>query len=85
MSDEYNKELPPVSRTLFRRYPSIAHMRDPLCAEWNQELDKKLSSHELAELIDFSPLNHIFQNFLEVVGLPVSVIDFNARVLASSK
>ena len=85
MSDEYNKEIPPVSRTLFRRYPSIAHMRDPLCAEWNRELDKKLSSHELAELIDFSPLNLIFQNFLEVVGLPVSIIDFNARVLASSK
>ena len=85
MSDDHKKKTPHLSQTLFRRFPSTEHMRDPLAAEWNLELDKQLCSHELAELIDFSPLNLILQNFLEVVGLPVSIIDFNARVLASSK
>lgn len=85
MSDAYKKKAPLASQILFRRCPSIARMRDPLDTDWNRELDKQLSAHELAGLIDFSPLNLIFQNFLEVVGLPVSIIDFNARVLASSK
>ena len=85
MQDDHKKKIPQVAQTLFKRDPSMAHMSNPLYAEWNRELDKQLSVHELAELIDFSPLNLIFRNFLEVVGLPVSVIDFNARVLASSK
>ena len=85
MQDEHKKQPPHVVPTLFKRYPSIAHMRDPLDAEWNRKLDGHLSAHELTELIDFSPLNLIFHNFLEVVGLPVCIIDFNARVLASSK
>ena len=85
MQDEHKKQTPHVVPTLFKRNPSLAHMRDPLDAEWNRKLDEHLSAHELTELIDFSPLNLIFHNFLEVVGLPVSIIDFNARVLASSK
>ena len=85
MSDDHKKNQPRGIPTIFRHYPSTTHMGDPLSAEWNQELNKQLSAHELTELIDFSPLNLIFQNFLEVVGLPVSVIDFNARVLASSR
>ena len=85
MSDDRKKKQPRVIPTLFRHSPSTTYMGDPMNAEWNQELNKQLSAHELTGLIDFSPLNLIFQNFLEVVGLPVSVIDFNARVLASSK
>ncbi|MBF0309423.1 MAG: response regulator [Magnetococcales bacterium] len=30
-------------------------------------------------------MNEVFQNFLEVVGLPVAIIDLKARVLASSR
>lgn len=70
---------------LFRRSPKIEQMRDPLASEWNLDLVERLSVHELNELIDFSPMNVIFQNYLEVVGLPVAIIDFDARVLASSK
>ena len=85
MNSGHDKKAPYTSPTLFKRYPSIAHMSDPLGAPWNLELDNTLSSRELTDLIDFSPLNLIFHNFLEVVGLPVSIIDFNGRVLASSK
>ena len=85
MQDEHKKLIPHVAPKLFKRYPSMTHMRDPLNAEWNRKLDEQLSAHELTELIDFSPLNLIFHNFLEVIGLPVSIIDSNARVLASSK
>lgn len=85
MQDDLKKSTPTVTQTLFKRFPCIARMRDPQDAEWKRELDKQCSAHELLELIDFSPLTRIFHNFLEVVGLPVSIIDFNARVLASSK
>ena len=85
MQDEHKKLIPHVAPKLFKRYPSMTHMRDPLNAGWNRKLDVQLSAHELTELIDFSPLNLIFHNFLEVIGLPVSIIDSNARVLASSK
>ncbi|MBI4986200.1 MAG: PAS domain S-box protein [Rhodocyclales bacterium] len=40
---------------------------------------------DVARLIDFSLLNDIFDNFLEVTGLPIAVIDLDGRVLASSK
>lgn len=85
MQDDDKKKNPHVAQALFKRYPSITHMRDPLDAEWKHELDKHPTANELLELIDFSPLSRTFQNFLEVVGLPVSIIDFNGRVLASSK
>ena len=32
MQDEHKKQPPHVVPTLFKRYPSIAHMRDPLDA-----------------------------------------------------
>lgn len=85
MQDEHKKQTPQAAPIQLKQDPSITHMHNPLYADWNRTLDKQLSAHELTELIDFSPLNHILQNFFEVVGLPVSIIDFNARVLASSK
>ena len=88
-----------ASPILFVRSPQVGQMRDPLHAHWNLALDEQHANTsidpdkfplsgdaiDLAELIDFSQMNGIFQNFLEVVGLPVAIIDFNARVLASSK
>ena len=85
MPKDHKDSTPHIAQALFKRSPSIARMRDPQDAEWKLELDKHSAAHELLELIDFSPLTRIFHNFLEVVGLPVSIIDFNGRVLASSK
>lgn len=78
-----NKDIPsrPI---LFHRQPKIQQMRDPLSSDWNLALDKDLDPSELASLIDFSKMNGFFRNFLNVVGLPVAIIDLNARVLASS-
>jgi PAS domain S-box-containing protein len=76
---------------LFVRAPSVGQMSDPLKADWNQALETAAKDKpaqpdniDLAELIDFSQMNAIFQNFLEVVGLPQAIIDFEGRVLASS-
>ena len=76
---------------LFVRAPSVGQMRDPLNANWNQALESAARNKSaptdnlnLAELIDFSQMNAIFQNFLEVVGLPQAIIDLEGRVLASS-
>ena len=89
-----NKTKPetPTNPLLFVRAPSVGKMRDPLNADWNQALEAsaknkfvKADNIDLAELIDFSQMNGIFQNFLEVVGLPQAIIDFEGRVLASSK
>ena len=85
MSTEAEKADIPSSRILFQRSPLIAQMCDPLHSDWNRSLTESLSAHELAGLIDFSVMNTVFQNFLEVVGLPVAIIDFDGRVLASSK
>jgi PAS domain S-box-containing protein len=65
-------------------------MRDPLNSNWNQALGTESlknsapSGIDLAKLINFSQMNTIFQNFLEVVGLPQAIIDLEGRVLASS-
>ena len=76
---------------LFVRAPSVGQMSDPLKADWNQALDaaakdkpRPTDNIDLSALIDFSQMNAIFQNFLEVVGLPQAIIDFEGRVLASS-
>ncbi len=66
-------------------------MRNPLTASWNIELAARKAAEEtedkldLASLIDFSQINETFANYLEVVGLPVAIIDLNGKVLASSK
>ena len=76
---------------LFARSPKLLQMRDPLDAPWNQALadeavDKDADGMlDLAHLIDFSQLNQTFANFLDVVGLPVAILDLKGRVLASSK
>jgi signal transduction histidine kinase len=76
---------------LFVRTPNLTQMRNPLNASWNMEIaasnategpDDKL---DLAALIDFSQINETFANYLEVVGLPVAIIDLKGKVLASSK
>lgn len=82
-TDPIDSPKPAITNSpLFVSPPQIPRMSDPLVSDWNAALPK--DDTELAQLIDFSQLNQIFNDFLEVVGLPVAVIDLNGRVLASS-
>jgi PAS domain S-box-containing protein len=77
----------PSNPTIFVRSPKLAQMRDPLAASWNLALAAEEGEAELdlASLIEFSQMNETFANYLEVVGLPVCIIDLKGKVLASSK
>lgn len=74
---------------LFQSAPQIEQMRDPLKTLWNDELiqqSENPSEHEqFLQLIDFSQMNTLFDNFLTGIGLPVAIIDLTGTVLASSK
>ncbi len=71
------------------RASHLDKMRDPMQADWNQGGESGTratqADEELAALIDFGQMDAIFANFLDVTGLPVAIIDLNAKVLASSK
>ncbi|MFZ4857214.1 MAG: PocR ligand-binding domain-containing protein [Desulfuromonadaceae bacterium] len=73
---------------LFVRAPYLQQMRSPLHALWNQDLAvkerKTVPEINLAQLVDFSQLNEVFSSYLEVIGLPVSILDHDGHVLASS-
>lgn len=73
---------------LFVRNPQLDQMRDPLQTQWNNQLIPKETAADskinLAQLVDFSQLNEVFASYLEVIGLPVAIIDFNGHVLVSS-
>lgn len=76
---------------LFVRTPNLRQMRNPLTASWNFDIapsgesEGNKSKLNLAALIDFSQINEVFANYLDIVGLPVAIIDLNGKVLASSK
>lgn len=84
MSDDTHKEVQPSSISLFQHLPRISKMIDPLNSDWNRTLEKDVSANELADLIDFSQMNELMQNFLEIIGIPVAIIDLQGKVLASS-
>jgi PAS domain S-box-containing protein len=78
----------------FLQPPQVQQMREPMDADWNVTLrtceagccqTDQAIVRDLTNLIDFSLMNEIFANFLEVVGLPAAIIDLNGHVLASSK
>jgi ligand-binding sensor protein len=73
---------------LFVRTPQLEQMRNPLHTLWNKKLKPTaINAHSeinLAYLIDFGQMNDVFSSYLEVIGLPVAIIDFNGHVLASS-
>ncbi len=73
----------PQTQELFVRPPATAEMRDPLRADWNLALAELAA--DPAATIDFGLMSGIFENFLDVVGLPVAIIDLNGHVLASSR
>ncbi|MBI5162830.1 MAG: PocR ligand-binding domain-containing protein [Magnetospirillum sp.] len=93
MSNERDK---PAGEDLFVRPSTVAAMCDPpLNVDWSAALggqggDRPPSAGESAQVdlaasIDFSLMNGIFENFLEVVGLPIAIIDLKGLVLASSR
>ncbi|MGR9087108.1 MAG: PocR ligand-binding domain-containing protein [Gammaproteobacteria bacterium] len=63
-------------------------MHNPLFTAWNQALAsstaKTDSAIDLAQLVDFSQMNEVFASYLEVIGLPVAIVDLRGVVLASS-
>lgn len=68
---------------LFVSPPHISGMKDPVKSDWNAALPK--DDTDIANIIDFSQLNQVFDDFLDVVGLPVALIDLSGHVLASSR
>lgn len=83
MTDSKHRNDKPL---LFVRTPQPEQVSDPLHASWNKTLlPQENTEIDLAQLIDFSQLNEVFESYLEVIGLPVAIIDFNGHVLASSK
>jgi len=68
-----------------RKQPADAMRHNPLTADWNVALGGRAESVDIERLIDFSQLNEIFENVLDVIGLPVAVIDLGGHVLASSR
>ncbi len=88
-----------TERGLFVRPTDVETMQDaPFQAAWNRSLGtpnaerpfvpnsaQAGASIDLTSLVDFGLLNDIFENFLEVTGLPIAVLDLDGRVLASSK
>ena len=89
-SRQHNKPI------LFVRSPKLLQMRDPLETAWNRALipshaddpdarSRAADDIDLRQLVDFSQMNEVFANYLEVVGLPVAIIDFQGHVLASSR
>ena len=68
---------------LFVNPPNIPGMIDPLTSDWNEALP--IDDTELTRLIDFSQLNQVFNDFLDLVGLAVALLDLNGHVLASSR
>lgn len=67
---------------------SIIQMFDPLSADWNQfpshshALSKETAFFNDADL---QSLNAIFNNFLQVMGVTIALIDLQGKVIASSK
>ena len=68
----------------FSRSSDIATMR-PLGASPASQPDDGGAATPAAPQIDFTVLNEVFANFLEVTGLPIAVIDRAGQVLASSR
>lgn len=82
---EDKPEVSPSGKTLFVHPPQVGQMRDPMTADWNNSLGAPGPEDDPAALIDFAPMKAIFDNFLDVVGLPICIIDPQGRVLASSR
>lgn len=69
------------------RESQLIQMLDPLSTDWNQALpapDNTVIS-KLVAALDFSRLNTLFENFLQVMNVPIALVDMQGKVLASSR
>jgi len=69
-----------------QREANLIQMLDPMPADWNQTLSapETTATNKLVAAIDFGRLNDVFENFLQVMHIPIALIDLQGRVLASS-
>ncbi|MCH8538773.1 MAG: diguanylate cyclase [Alkalimonas sp.] len=69
------------------REANLIQMLDPLPSDWNEALPSphNPAAEELVAAADFSQLNSLFENFLQVMGIPIALIDLQGKVLASSR
>ena len=69
------------------REANLIQMLDPLSSDWNKALPApdQSATPELVAAADFSQLNTLFENFLEVMGIPIALLDLQGKVLASSR
>lgn len=70
-----------------QREANLIQMLDPIAASWNQALPEPddTVSRRLIAALDFSRLNSLFENFLQVLNVPIALIDLQGKVLASSR
>ncbi|MDP4534630.1 PocR ligand-binding domain-containing protein [Alkalimonas collagenimarina] len=69
------------------READLIQMLDPLASDWNLALHSpnNPATHELVAAASFSQLSTLFDNFLDVMGIPIALIDLQGKVLASSR
>ncbi len=85
MHDQFEKKKPVFAPIFFNGSSDIDHLRNLLLTERNRSLTENLSSNELVESINFSQINGIFENLAKIIGLPMAIIDFSGKVIASSE
>lgn len=70
-----------------QRDANLIQMFDPIATDWNKALpapDSTVTS-KLVAVMDYSRLNTLFENFLQVMDIPIALLDLNGKVLASSR
>lgn len=69
------------------REANLIQMLDPMSTDWNQALPAPNSTvtSKLVAALDFSRLNTLFENFLQVMDIPIALVDLQGKVLASSR
>ena len=69
-----------------RHQANLIQMLNPVPADWNQALPSTDSpaTSQLVAALDFSWLNTLFKNFLQVMDIPIALVDLQGKVLASS-
>ena len=70
-----------------QREANLIQMLDPMSTDWNQALPAPNSTvtSKLVAALDFSRLNTLFENFLQVMDIPIALVDLQGKVLASSR
>ncbi|WP_027669607.1 diguanylate cyclase domain-containing protein [Rheinheimera baltica] len=69
------------------REANLIQMLDPLSSDWNKAMPESANTvtRRLVSALDFSRLNALFESFLQVMNVPIALIDLQGKVLASSR